>query len=103
MTLCLAALATPFACLYDLSALTLALAVEGGAAFAWFWIFSSLYLFVSVFSVSPGAPGLALLLWLLWRSRKSNQQSLTAMTRLPHALEPAQARESERLLFVNQK
>ena len=63
----------------------------------------SLYLFVSVFSVSPGAPGLALLLWMLWRSRKSNQQSLTAMTRLPHALEPAQARESERLLFVNKK
>jgi hypothetical protein len=67
MTLCLAALATPFACLYDLSALALALAAEGGAALAWFWIFSGLYLFVSVFSVSPGAPGLALLLWMLWR------------------------------------
>jgi Glycosyltransferase family 87 len=93
MTLCLAALATPFACLYDLSALALVLAVEGGAAFVWFWIFSSLYLFVSVFSVSPGAPGLALLLWMLWRSRKSNQQSSTAMTRVPHTVKPAQASE----------
>ena len=66
-TLCLAALATPFACLYDLSALALALAVEGGTALTWFWIFSGLYLFVSVFSVPPGVLGLALLLWMLWR------------------------------------
>lgn len=66
-TLCLAALATPFACLYDLSALAVVLAVEGGTALAWFWIFSGLYFFVSVFSISPGALCLALLLWILWR------------------------------------
>ncbi|MBU6449089.1 MAG: DUF2029 domain-containing protein [Rhodospirillales bacterium] len=64
-TLCLAALATPFACLYDLSALAMALAVEGGVAFFWFWIFSSLYLFISVAFVSVGALCLAGLLWLL--------------------------------------
>jgi len=68
-TLCLAALATPFACLYDLSALALVLGVEGGTALPWFWIFSGLYFFVSVFSVSPGALCLALVLWMLWRRR----------------------------------
>ncbi len=69
LTLCLAALATPFACLYDLPALALALAVEGGGALAWFWIFSGLYLPVSVYFVSLGAPCLTLLLWMLWRQR----------------------------------
>lgn len=65
-TLCLAALATPFACLYDLSALAMALAAEGGSAFFWFWIFSSFYLFVSVVFISVGAICLGGLLWLLW-------------------------------------
>lgn len=65
-TLCLAALATPFACLYDLSALAMALAAEGGSAFFWFWIFSSFYLFVSVAFISVGALCLAGLFWLLW-------------------------------------
>jgi len=73
MTLCLAALATPFACLYDLSALVLILAVQGGMPFVWFWIFSGFYLFVSVFSVAPAALGLALLLWMLWRERGESE------------------------------
>jgi hypothetical protein len=67
LTLCLAALAVPFACLYDLPALAFAVAAQGGAAFAWFWIFSGLDLVISIFFLPLGAPCLAFLLWMLWR------------------------------------
>lgn len=65
-TLCLAALATPFACLYDLSALAMALAAEGCSVLFCFWIFSSFYLFVSAAFISVGAICLGGLFWLLW-------------------------------------
>jgi hypothetical protein len=71
ITLCLAALATPFACLYDLSALAVVVAVVGGKPFYWFWIFSGFYLVLAVCSFSPGAIVLALLLCFLYeQSRK---------------------------------
>ena len=62
LTLCLAALATPYGYIYDLPALALALAsvtAQGAwrrmGALAWLWVFTGGYLFVAVFWAPPGA------------------------------------------------
>lgn len=74
LTLCLAALITPYSYLYDLPALSLALvalAAQTGwrrlGVLAWFWSFTSLYIFVATFFVPLGAPCVALMLPALWR------------------------------------
>lgn len=72
LSLCLAALVTPYAYVYDLPALALALAAFAAAqgwrhmgTLAWFWAFTGCYIFIATFFAPPGIIGLAVLLALL--------------------------------------
>lgn len=74
LTLCLTALTTPYAYVYDLPALGLSLAAWSAGQgwqrlgpLAWFWGWMSLYVFISVVLAPPGALCLGLLVFWLWR------------------------------------
>jgi hypothetical protein len=74
LTLCLSAIATPYAYVYDLPALGLSLTAWSArqgwqrlGPLAWFWGWMSLYVFISVSLAPPGALCLGLLIFWLWR------------------------------------
>jgi hypothetical protein len=83
-TLCLVVLATPYAYIYDLPALTAAIAAyavtrrpAGLAAITLFWAATGFYCLISVFSFLTGALFLAATLLLVW-PRQTQTASLAA-------------------------
>jgi hypothetical protein len=82
ITLCLAALATPYAYTYDLAALSMALAgyawARGGslAPVALFWVFTGFYVFFSTFWFLTGALFLAALAVTIQASGRFSEEKL---------------------------
>jgi len=81
LTLCLIPLATPYAYIYDLPGLTLALAsevmrrqVQLVVPLALFWVITALYIIISMVSFAVGGILLALLAVYLWPRRDESQR-----------------------------